>query len=70
MSRSSEHVRIPEATLIRQTEKAGLFEIEDEEIWLPWSQVEDSGPAKNGDTGPLYVPRWLAEKNHLHYEEA
>ena len=70
MSRGKEHVLIPEVTLIKNGAKAGLFLIEDEEHWLPWSQMELSGPQIEGETGPLYIPRWLAEKCELHYEEA
>jgi hypothetical protein len=59
-----------EAELIRQTDKAGLFKVGDDEVWLPWSMIhEDSQCAKDGDVGIVYVPRWLAEDKEIEYEE-
>jgi hypothetical protein len=56
--------------LIRQTEKAALCEIDGEEVWLPWSQIDEgSDIKKDGDSGTVYIPRWLAEDKDLEYEE-
>lgn len=54
--------------LIRQTDKAGLFEFEDgEEVWLPWSQIEENADdvSKDGDVGTLSVAEWLANEKGL-----
>ncbi len=42
------------------TDKAYLFIIDAEDIWLPKSQV-----SIDEDDGVVYVPRWLAEEKEL-----
>lgn len=65
-----EHVEVKVELLKRQTSKAGLFVVDGREVWLPWSQIaEESEVAKDGDSGVIYIPRWLAEKNDLEYDE-
>lgn len=60
-----EYVEIEGVTLVRQTAKAGHFEIEGDMYWVPWSQIDYGSPEKNGDHGTLYVTRWWAEKEGL-----
>ena len=72
MARNSqyEQVEVEVDRLVRQTDKAGLFLIAGQEVWLPWSQIgEDSEVKDDDDAGMIYIPRWLAEKHELEYEE-
>ena len=62
---SQEFVEFEDVTLIRSTEKAGLFEIEGEEFWLPWSQIDEGSVDKNGESGTLYLAQWLAKEKGL-----
>lgn len=65
----SKQVQIDEATLIRQTVNAGLFEINGEEHWIPWSQVDgDCDLEDDGDTGPLIITQWIAEQKDLEWD--
>jgi hypothetical protein len=67
----NEQVAIHVDRLIRQTSGAALCEIDGEEIWLPWSQIdEDSEISKDGDSGTAYIPRWLADAEGVEYEES
>lgn len=62
-------VRIPDVTLIRSTANAGLYKIDGEEIWFPWSQVLDGSVDTDGRSGDLLVPRWIAEEKDVEFEE-
>jgi len=63
-------VIIPEVTLSRSTEKAGLYrDIEGNEFWIPWSQLREDSVDKDGETGDIRIPLWLAEEKELEYEE-
>ena len=63
-------VIISEVTLIRSTEKAGLYrDTEGNEFWIPWSQLREDSVDKDGGTGDIRIPLWLAEEKELDYEE-
>lgn len=63
-------VLVKNVTLIRSTDKAGLYQTEDgEEFWIPWSQLKDFSVDKDGDTGDIRIPRWMAEDKELDFEE-
>lgn len=63
-------VIISEVTLIRSTEKAGMYrDTEGEEFWIPFSQLREDSVDKDGDTGDIRIPLWLAEEKELDYEE-
>ncbi|MCG7853122.1 MAG: hypothetical protein MIO92_11435 [Methanosarcinaceae archaeon] len=52
--------------IINSTDLAFLVKIDDEEIWLPKSQIKFETDPKNLDTTTLIsVPEWLAEKKGL-----
>jgi len=62
--RKRETVKV-EATLLRETEKAWLFMIKDEECWVPksvgqWELHDDAE-----EEGTLEVEAWFAEKENL-----
>lgn len=55
-----------EVTVLRETEAAILIEYENEEFWIPKSQIqEDSEVSGVGDVGTLSIPRWLAKEKGL-----
>lgn len=56
----SEYVWI-DATEVRSTDRARLFETEAGEVWIPKSAIG----AANKKTGRVEVARWLAEKRGL-----
>lgn len=39
------------------------------ELWIPTSQVDRCTMKKKGDVGEVDIPRWLAEKNDLDYDD-
>lgn len=45
--------------ILRKSAKANLYKIDDREVWIPISQIEDD----NGEI--LVIPKWLADKNNL-----
>lgn len=63
-------VCIENVTLIRSTEKAGMYQTEDgDEVWIPWSQIDENSVDKDGDSGDIWIPLWLAEAKELEYLE-
>lgn len=66
----SRYVEITYEQFIRETPAAALFVIDGEEVWLPWSQIEDGQDIEEGeDGGTLSVTRWICEQKDLAYEE-
>lgn len=69
-------VAIPDVTLIRSTEKAGLYRGSDgSEFWIPFSQLKEDPESgqesvdRDGDSGDIFIPLWLAEEKDLEYIE-
>ena len=62
-----DYVAICDVELIEETDAAGLFLIEGEEVWLPWSQVDEESVPPDGEEGELYVRRWIAIEKDLPY---
>ncbi len=62
-----DYVAICDVELIDETDAAGLFLIEGEEVWLPWSQVDEESVPPEGEEGELYVRRWIAIEKDLPY---
>jgi len=44
------------------TERALLCVIEDEEVWIPRSQIVEGDIEEKGDTGSVVITAWLAEQ--------
>ena len=64
MSRS--WVLIEDATCVKTNEKAGLFKLPEQgEEWIPWSQIRDGSPDKDGQTGDLWISSWIADEKGL-----
>lgn len=65
-----DQVMIENATLKRSSKLSGLYVLEDgTETWLPFTQLAEGSVDKDGDTGTLYIPRWLAEDRDIEYDE-
>ena len=64
---SWDYVAICDVALLDETDGAGLFAIEGEEIWLPWSQIDTQSVGYDGNDMDLYVRRWLANERDLPY---
>lgn len=48
------------------TDEAVLCEIEGEETWLPWSQIDDGSEIEGvGDEGTIWIPQWLASEKGI-----
>lgn len=63
---SREMIEIDDCRLICQTDRAGLFEIDGEEYWLPWSQIDEGCELqKDGDEGTLICSLWIAEQKGI-----
>ena len=65
MRESWDYVAICDVQLVDETENAGLFLIEGEEVWLTWSQIDVPSVDFDGEDFELYVRRWLAEERDL-----
>ena len=55
-----------DCTYVSETDRAVLVNVEDEEIWLPKSQVDDLGDNnERGDELTLSIPEWLADQHGI-----
>jgi hypothetical protein len=56
-----------EAFVVRQGFEAMLCNHENEDAWIPYSQIHDDSELWNksaaGESGELVIPLWLAVKN-------
>lgn len=62
-------ILIDDATLVRSSPKAGLYKINGEEHWLPWSQVHEDSVDKDGESGELWITEWIAGEKGIDGEE-
>jgi hypothetical protein len=64
--RKSNYVYIDDVSVVGETEKAILCQIEDRKVWIPKSQIhEDSEVYEGGDTGTLVITEWIAKQKEL-----
>lgn len=66
------YVVIPNATCLKETDKAILVETPDhsEEFWVPKSQVsEESDVQTEEDEGDLIVTKWWATQNSIDWSD-
>lgn len=62
----SKNVSIEDVTVKKETDKALLVKIGEEEMWMPKSQIhEDSSVFREGDEGQLIISKWIAEQKEL-----
>jgi len=63
---NSDWAEFEDAECIKETDKAILVTIDGDEYWIPSSLVSDDSEVwKEGDTGTLVIPQWLAEERGL-----
>lgn len=62
-------VLVSEVTLVRSTDKAGLYKIDGTEHWIPWSQIREDSVDKDGETGDLWITEWIADQKEIEGEE-
>ena len=63
---ASGYVHLDVDTIKRETDRAFLVVIGDEEVWLPKSLVSDADDYEEGDEDVcLSVPEWFASKEGL-----
>jgi hypothetical protein len=59
-------VRIEDVIVLKATDKALLCDINDDEIWIPQSQIDDDSEVfQEGDEGTLVISLWIAEQKGL-----
>jgi len=53
--------------VVKETEKAFLLRVDgdEEEIWVPKSQVIEDGALLEGETGTMTLTTWVAEQKGL-----
>ena len=54
-----EDIEVHFDSIVVETDKAKLFEIDTEKIWIPKSQI------RYEDSDSFVIPRWLAEEKGL-----
>ena len=59
-----EYVEI-EVEIVKETDMAYLVSDGKQEMWLPKSQIDESGFLDEGEVEIITIPEWLAEKNNL-----
>ena len=59
---ASRWVQLENATIKRETDASFLIVLNDEEYWIPKSQVDDANSYNVGDTDvTLIITKWIAE---------
>lgn len=65
----SQYVEI-EAEVLRTSDRAALLEIDGDEHWVPFSQIEDNGEdVAKGFSGSLYRTRWICDEKCIDYSD-
>jgi hypothetical protein len=67
MARKRETVKV-DAMLLKETEKAWLFIIKDEEYWIPKSQCEWTPHEGAEEDGIVEVNKWFVEKEEIPHD--
>lgn len=63
----AELVEIRGVTIVGSNERAGLFEIHNgDRVWIPWDNVAQGSIERDGETGSIFIPSWLASSKGLH----
>ncbi len=55
-------VHLEDAAVVQQTDAAFLVRYQDEEHWIPKSQIADPQDYKKGDEGTISISDWIANK--------
>ena len=60
------YVTISDVTVKRETKEAILIEVDEEEYWIPKSQIhDDSEVYRDGDEGDIIISEWIASKKRI-----
>ncbi|OHD23869.1 MAG: hypothetical protein A2Y38_17420 [Spirochaetes bacterium GWB1_59_5] len=60
------HVAIEDVTVIKQTDKALLVDVDGTQHWIPQSQIHDNSEVyKAGTEGILIITDWIAKQRNL-----
>lgn len=63
---SQRYVEVEVYECLRTTDRAALLMIDDEEHWVPFSQIEDNNEdLRVGYSGPLYLTEWICEQKGI-----
>jgi len=66
MSKSYEAIEVEEC--VRVTGKAALLRIDDEEHWIPFSNIEDNGDELDEEfSGTLWLTTWICDQRGIEY---
>lgn len=65
LQREPEEFELRDVTIKWKTDLACLIEYEEEEIWIPISQILHADIEDIGDTGNITIPEWLAIEKGL-----
>jgi hypothetical protein len=61
-----DYVELEDVLFVRETDMAALFEIDGEQHWIPWSQIEDNGEKFRAQhVYTIYITEWWAQKEQL-----
>jgi hypothetical protein len=61
-----EKVWIKDVVVIKRTDKAALCLIEEDEVWIPQSQIDDDSEVwDEGDEGTLVISQWIADQKKI-----
>lgn len=63
---SHDYVQVDYDEIVRETDKAICVRIDNDDFWLPWSQIEDNGELDKL-RGQLFVRRWICDENEVPY---
>lgn len=59
-------VEFHDVVVIRDSDNAIFVEIEDQEVWIPKSQLHDDSEVYKADTeGTLIISEWIAKQKEL-----
>lgn len=65
----SRYVEVEYDEFLRETPNAGLFVIDGEEHWIPWSQIEDGQTFDIGGEGSISLTKWICDQKEIEYVE-
>lgn len=66
---ASQWVHLDDCKVIRTTEKALLVEYEDEQYWLPLSQVSEGDTYEEGDECTISITAYIAREKGIEGSE-
>ena len=63
------YVEVDFEEFAHETDAAALFIIDNAEVWIPWSQIEDGqNLVKGQQDGRVSITQWIAEQKGLEFD--